>query len=456
MKWPSLSTTVNRYLKRSVVAMFVLMLVENTCLSPYYYVLRSNTSVAVEQKLISLNISCTATKRAMIMSGEPSVVVPLRNDTQPDFFAQLQARNLAIRKANEPLRVHLFPRGPGGRWITGELKHFAYDGITRSPFLNLSTQPFHNASDLWIAHVRLGYAPRKWCANLENLLQTVYKGVPKKLRTPIIVMDWRDTPGEVFTCFKFMHVLGADKHVYTKRSVVVGRNYNNETLTLGRIESGWPEISGASIRHTPYAVRSDFVQALEQVLSVPSLVQSNVVERHRPNDAVHFWPLNSSLVDRGGRVYNSHLRDAVSRLLLDLQTTDGLLTFAGLAGIPNEVGRNSVDLDYARAILEYKIVVVAQKDLHEDHYRLMEALASGALVMSDVMLSLPRDFCDGESIVFYSSMHDLRTKIKYYLENDEARLRIARQGWMLAMHRHRSWHLVEELIFGKILSPAIP
>jgi spore maturation protein CgeB len=58
--------------------------------------------------------------------------------------------------------------------------------------------------------------------------------------------------------------------------------------------------------------------------------------------------------------------------------------------------------------------------------------------MTDVMLSIPKDFVDGESIVFYRNMNDLRPKILYYLENDAKRLSIAKMGWASAMHRHRS------------------
>mmetsp|Transcript_15705 Transcript_15705/g.18127 ORF Transcript_15705/g.18127 Transcript_15705/m.18127 type:complete len:89 (-) Transcript_15705:18-284(-) len=85
----------------------------------------------------------------------------------------------------------------------------------------------------------------------------------------------------------------------------------------------------------------------------------------------------------------------------------------------------------------------------------MEALVSGALVMSDVMLSIPPDFVDGESIFFYTDTNiDLPNKIRYYLRNEEERLRIARNGWNLAMNRHQSWHPMEELLFGTVRSNA--
>jgi len=85
-----------------------------------------------------------------------------------------------------------------------------------------------------------------------------------------------------------------------------------------------------------------------------------------------------------------------------------------LVGEANYAGRNNVSVRYTESILPYNIVVVAQKDLYEEHFRLMEALVSGALVMSDIMMSIPPDFVDGESIVFNTDTTvDLPNKIRY-------------------------------------------
>lgn len=88
----------------------------------------------------------------------------------------------------------------------------------------------------------------------------------------------------------------------------------------------------------------------------------------------------------------------------------------------------------------------------EDHYRLFEALVSGAMVMTDRMLSLPHGLENGVSIVEYTSEDDLRTKILYYLKNEEERFEIARKGRLVSMSQHRTWHRVEQVVFGRELS----
>jgi spore maturation protein CgeB len=116
------------------------------------------------------------------------------------------------------------------------------------------------------------------------------------------------------------------------------------------------------------------------------------------------------------------------------------------------VGRTSYQKDYIQALLTTKIVVVAQRDQWEDHYRFFEAIIGGALVMTDPMLTLPDGYVDGGNILIYQSLDHMRDLIIYYLEHPEERLEIARKGWELAMNRHQTFHWMEETFFGKALS----
>jgi hypothetical protein len=52
-----------------------------------------------------------------------------------------------------------------------------------------------------------------------------------------------------------------------------------------------------------------------------------------------------------------------------------------------------------------------RKIIEKPHHRLMEAMISGACVFSDVMWSIPPDYKDGESRVFYHSDDELKTKV---------------------------------------------
>jgi hypothetical protein len=121
-------------------------------------------------------------------------------------------------------------------------------------------------------------------------------------------------------------------------------------------------------------------------------------------------------------------------------------------------GRTEIADSYVEKLLTTKIVVVAQRDLWEDHYRLFEAFTGGAMVMTDLMISLPPGLIDGENVVVYNSLDELRELLLHYLhpEQNRARLRIARKGYEVAMGRHRSFHRMEEIFYGKVLSPPMP
>jgi len=100
----------------------------------------------------------------------------------------------------------------------------------------------------------------------------------------------------------------------------------------------------------------------------------------------------------------------------------------------------------------FLILQIARFYVQEDHYRLFEALISGAMVMMDKMLSLPKGLEHGVSVVEFTSEDDLRSKILYYKSHDDERLAIAAAGRKVAMDRHRSWHRMEEVIFGDVMS----
>lgn len=111
-------------------------------------------------------------------------------------------------------------------------------------------------------------------------------------------------------------------------------------------------------------------------------------------------------------------------------------------------GRTHPQAEYAKALLQYKIVVVCQRDDWETHFRLMEAIIGGGMVMTDHVSNLPDGFEDGKSVVVYRSLVDLERKILYYLENDKERKAIAQNGWDTALARHRSWIWLEDFVLG--------
>jgi hypothetical protein len=107
---------------------------------------------------------------------------------------------------------------------------------------------------------------------------------------------------------------------------------------------------------------------------------------------------------------------------------------------------------YIEALLRTKILVVTQRDGWEDHYRLFEGIVAGPMVMTDRMLALPAGLENGTSVVEFGSEKELLSLINYYLEHEDERLSIAAEGRRVAMSQHRSWHRMEQIIFGRALT----
>jgi spore maturation protein CgeB len=64
------------------------------------------------------------------------------------------------------------------------------------------------------------------------------------------------------------------------------------------------------------------------------------------------------------------------------------------------------------------------------------------------MHPLPCGIEDGLHVVVYNNMTELKHYLKYYLEHDNKRLTIARKGYQAAMSNHRSWNIMEKMVFG--------
>jgi hypothetical protein len=243
--------------------------------------------------------------------------------------------------------------------------------------------------------------------------------------------------------------------------------------------------AGGPPLHAPYPVRSDTVQAIRDVLPTLPLVRpandsitfssSRTTNKKkkpcpatdvvRSMDVMHMWVI--------GKEYNdAHYRNEVSKVVASMNGTwlepkmdplgrssnssssgsgtNGrpILTSTELHGKNSRSGRTDVSFAYVKALLTTKIVICVQRDKWEDHYRLMEGLAAGAMILSDTMLGLPRGLEHGKSVVLFQNLTQLRDQLVYYLQHDEERLAIAKRGWEIAMGRHRSWHRLEELLFG--------
>jgi hypothetical protein len=248
----------------------------------------------------------------------------------------------------------------------------------------------------------------------------------------VVLMDYRDKIGEKQRrlCTKGVQNLIALLGVGNVRSVVQqivrGREYNsshaagtssnnnnNNKTTTGFVNPGhvWDSHEdnacfGFPTLHVPYTVRSDYVEAIQQypkyllvqkgddpsttlqsssassriILVNTASTRSAVVETERPMDVAHFWPVieNENC---------AQLRNAVTKTILALNGTTitttstkgehhhsySINTFGDFVSKGTGIGRTTVSSSYVQALLTTKIIVVAQRDEWEDHYRLVRS-----------------------------------------------------------------------------------
>ena len=73
---------------------------------------------------------------------------------------------------------------------------------------------------------------------------------------------------------------------------------------------------------------------------------------------------------------------------------------------------------------------------HQASPKLFESMACGAFVLCDRQKDAMRLFKDGEHLVYFDDAKDLRKKAEYYLNHNQERIQIARQGYEEALARH--------------------
>jgi spore maturation protein CgeB len=102
---------------------------------------------------------------------------------------------------------------------------------------------------------------------------------------------------------------------------------------------------------------------------------------------------------------------------------------------------------YIKKINESKIFVTSNNIYSSLNMKYTEILSCGCLLLAD----LPEDLNDiglkdGEHLIIYNGIKDLKSKIKYYLRNDKEREEIARNGMNLVREKHSNKVRIKEMI----------
>jgi len=343
--------------------------------------------------------------------------------------------------SSNPLPVFLLGSGKTQGAGTGIL----LDGLARSRYVKL----IQNKEE-WFA---LKDDPKQIVVHMVDwdhlqrdchYLEQMYGGLPQPASHMLVYFDLSAST-RVTSCHK-VNALFQNRYRVIKQSIVEGRCWSpkNEWVSHGNIVDNTIEGDGP-ILHSPHFLRERFVDLMLEALRAAKEDLSQIVSRHRRLDVVHVWR-------KGDASHYGRLRRQVSSVIQDLNGTkvDGhsLRWLVRPRGDDDGIEKGTIQPEYVASLISCKIVVVAQRDEWEDHFRLMESLASGAMVMTDVMLATPHGLKNGTNIITYDDAESLRRLILYYTQHKEERITIAKRGWELSMGRHRSWHRMEQLLFG--------
>ena len=223
-----------------------------------------------------------------------------------------------------------------------------------------------------------------------------------------------------------------------------------------------------SIQHLNLWVREDIVEAIDEYMKEKHHsvmveawktanhdvegarlgISSSIAQLPRPVDIRTFW--NQSVCNQ-----QCAFRNFISETVASMPQRHpkaNITVDTNVVGFIHKQGRNQVHPDYIRDMLTTKIIVLAQRDAWEGHFRLYEALLSGALVMTEPQLYFPHGIIAGKNLVVYNSRLELELKILHYLhpENEQERIRIAQRGREVALTRHRTWQQAERLFLNDL------
>lgn len=358
------------------------------------------------------------------------------------------------KKVLQPVPVFWIPEMPLKQRVASAT-HLIYDGIAQSLLLRFATEEDVTAEEIvWVVEVMAVRElwTNNWCQNLRDMIieaQEIRKDLGLSTQWKIILIDNRDYP-IITPCPHVSNAMGDGNVLYSYRSAVEGRQFLKKMnwVDIGHkleMQKAAP-LAKHAFQQRPIGVRTDIVKSVESSLRAQGLKLCNKIEEHnRTIDVSYFWDFEN--FERS----DAFLRDVVYLTLKEYKGVNTQYNVEiGIKGAHNRVGRKKASGDYVTALLDSKIVVVAQRDKWEDHYRLFEAIVAGCMVMTDRMLSLPAGLQNGTSVVEYTSAEELKAMISYYLTHPAERIEIARRGREIAMSRHRSWHHMEKVLLGEV------
>jgi hypothetical protein len=357
---------------------------------------------------------------------------------------------------DSPVQIHMLMGSPDT--ITASSR-FLVEGVERSIVLKLTRISFlehekvkmvdindanHTIPLIWVVDM-LGI--NHDCHVLLDLLHHAVKIDYKFSQKLLLLADYSGST-EVVQCSGIHDLVGDDNVQMTKRGIVGGRVWDSERQW---VVSGSILANKHNVIYTPFPLRETIVARVNKYIREKKkerhLEKLRPVDSKRSTDVAFFWR-------KGDNSHYANLRREVGEIVLSMHGVSlgnrKIRTLVRIFGDEDEIENDIVQTRYVYEMMGTKAIVVAQRDEWEDHFRLMDSLASGALVISDIMIGLPGGLAHGKNILLYDSAESLKKTLSYYLhpDNDRERFSIAKRGWELVMGHHRCWHRMEESVFG--------
>ena len=103
--------------------------------------------------------------------------------------------------------------------------------------------------------------------------------------------------------------------------------------------------------------------------------------------------------------------------------------------------------NYVKSINSSKICIISTNVFNSPNMKFTEFTSCGSFVLSDKPADIEQlGFKDGEHLVIYKNVNDLKDKIKYYLKNEKEREEIALNGMNFIRKNHNNKMRVKQLI----------
>lgn len=175
--------------------------------------------------------------------------------------------------------------------------------------------------------------------------------------------------------------------------------------------------------------------ALFDVAFDPSLTESSIGDGERDIDVVFVGALHVNKMPLLARVKKAFGRRCVVRGLSNVKRNLYFNVKYGMPGWVRPIAFEEYVPLYRRA--KIGINVHNRGDYTVGSYRLFDLPGNGVMQISDGGQYLDAFFAVGEEIIGYTGADDLIDKVRYYLANEEERIRIARNGFTRVHRDHR-------------------